>query len=252
MWPRTRSRACGSATALDDGAALDRLVPASRPRLSPLHLRGGRGPARRAVREDARDILPESMIFQYREIPELCGLLELFPVQAAARPRRLVGRYRPRLPATVRLRRALRLRLRADARRPRGTSSGVIKAPAGSEPWPTPGTPAGTDPKDPWGETGPRLVAETIARFGSNATGTRPDLLPGPLPRLATPDRPRRAWHFDESTRAVHLWNEMWRRDGSDKDQDYPPGCLYEQLKRMYLGPHESPVRPGEGQYIII
>src|ERR1019366_8174638 len=30
---------------------------------------------------------------------------------------------------------------------------------------------------------------------------------------------------------AVHLWNEMWRRNGRDKDAVYPPDCLFERLK---------------------
>ena len=33
------------------------------------------------------------------------------------------------------------------------------------------------------------------------------------------------------STRAVHLWNEMWRRAGRDKDSSYHPACLFEQLE---------------------
>jgi hypothetical protein len=34
---------------------------------------------------------------------------------------------------------------------------------------------------------------------------------------------------------AVHLWNEMWRRNGRDKDAVYPPDCLFERLKSRYL-----------------
>jgi hypothetical protein len=30
----------------------------------------------------------------------------------------------------------------------------------------------------------------------------------------------------------VHLWHEMWRRKGIDKDGSYDPNCLYEKLKR--------------------
>lgn len=40
---------------------------------------------------------------------------------------------------------------------------------------------------------------------------------------------------FGKTTRAVHLWNEMWRREGRGKDERYPPGCLYERLKARYL-----------------
>jgi hypothetical protein len=43
-------------------------------------------------------------------------------------------------------------------------------------------------------------------------------------------------WQFDEATHAIHLWNEMWRRNQQDKNHRYHPDCLYEQLKRKYLG----------------
>lgn len=42
-------------------------------------------------------------------------------------------------------------------------------------------------------------------------------------------------WDFNGNTRAIHLWNELWRREGRDKDAAYPESCLYEQLKRRYL-----------------
>jgi hypothetical protein len=38
-----------------------------------------------------------------------------------------------------------------------------------------------------------------------------------------------------EATRAVHLWNEVWRSSGIDKNQTFAPSCLYEKLKRRYL-----------------
>ena len=43
------------------------------------------------------------------------------------------------------------------------------------------------------------------------------------------------SWTFDDTTHAIHLWNELWRRAGQDKDARYPAGCLYEQLKQRYL-----------------
>lgn len=36
---------------------------------------------------------------------------------------------------------------------------------------------------------------------------------------------------------AVHLWHEMWRRRGLDKDGSYDPLCLYEKLKHAFLRP---------------
>jgi hypothetical protein len=46
---------------------------------------------------------------------------------------------------------------------------------------------------------------------------------------------PAADWNFDGQTYAIHLWNELWRRAGQDKDARYPAACLYEQLKQRYL-----------------
>jgi Alpha 1,4-glycosyltransferase conserved region len=46
---------------------------------------------------------------------------------------------------------------------------------------------------------------------------------------------PSRVWEFGAETRAIHLWNEMWRRSGTDKDTRYHPECLYEQFKAKFL-----------------
>ena len=50
--------------------------------------------------------------------------------------------------------------------------------------------------------------------------------------RVLEPDADLR---FDESTYAIHLWNEKWRATGQDKNAQYHESCLYEQLKRKYL-----------------
>jgi mannosyltransferase OCH1-like enzyme len=46
---------------------------------------------------------------------------------------------------------------------------------------------------------------------------------------------PAVCWSFDDQTHAIHLWNELWRRSGQDKDVPYASDCLYEQLKKRYL-----------------
>ena len=38
-----------------------------------------------------------------------------------------------------------------------------------------------------------------------------------------------------EDSYAIHLWNERWRVTGQNKNREYPPDSLYEQLKRRYL-----------------
>ena len=36
-------------------------------------------------------------------------------------------------------------------------------------------------------------------------------------------------------TLGVHLWNEMWKNSGFDKNEEYDKKCLYERLKKRYL-----------------
>jgi hypothetical protein len=48
-----------------------------------------------------------------------------------------------------------------------------------------------------------------------------------------------------ERTYAIHLWNEMWRVAGQDKNAQYHPSCLYEKLKQNYLSGGDSQVRLG-------
>jgi hypothetical protein len=50
--------------------------------------------------------------------------------------------------------------------------------------------------------------------------------------RVLDPSAP---WQFPPETRAIHLWNELWRRSAQDKDARYDPECLYERLKQRYL-----------------
>lgn len=42
---------------------------------------------------------------------------------------------------------------------------------------------------------------------------------------------------FEGNVYAVHLWNELWRRNHVDKDAVYHPKSLYESFKRKYLPP---------------
>ena len=43
------------------------------------------------------------------------------------------------------------------------------------------------------------------------------------------------ALRLPAETRAVHLWNAMWRHHGMDKDAAYDGASLYERLKARYL-----------------
>lgn len=117
-------------------------------------------------------------------------------------------------------------------------TSGVIKAPRSSPvmayAW------EACRKKDPqkitWGETGPRLMAEAVNRF-SLQEYVKPPYVFCPLgymdwQKVIDPDA---ALEPDEATCAIHLWNEMWRRAGVDKNQPFHRNCFYERLKREYL-----------------
>jgi hypothetical protein len=191
-----------------------------------------------AVVLDGGSILPESMIFQYREHASYAGFSNYFryklllerggwwvdtdticlkpfdfdePYVFASQPTK-DGREIP--------------------------TASPIKAPAGS--------PAfayawdyclSREPQDlVWGETGPRLVAKAIERFSLERFRHSREVFcpldPGEWKRVVDPAA---LWRFEESSRAVHLWNELWRKEGWDKDRDYPRGCLYEFWKEQFL-----------------
>ena len=117
---------------------------------------------------------------------------------------------------------------------------GAIKAPRDSEvlrfAW------YGCQTKDPaqlsWGEIGPKLFAKSVdAAELTRYVKSPKTFCPIPWFRWMDAINPERQFDFDHETRAVHLWNELWRRGGFDKDDPYHPDCLYERLKSRYLEP---------------
>ncbi|HEY0157926.1 MAG TPA: glycosyltransferase [Thermoanaerobaculia bacterium] len=185
-----------------------------------------------AVVRDGREILPAERIFFYKDFPSVSGFSNYF------RYKLLLERGGWWVDADM-----VCLRPFAFDRDhvfaselSKGVvhvSSGAIHAPRGSEAmafaWET------CNAKDPqslrWGETGPSLVAEAVERFGLQDAVHPPETF-CPFPytdwhRLLDADAPP----IPEESAAVHLWNEMWRREGADKDAAYDPGCLYERLK---------------------
>ncbi len=118
----------------------------------------------------------------------------------------------------------------------RQVANAVIKAPAGSPVMEY--CRRSAQQRDPatlnWGDTGPTLVGEAVRRFRLDAYVVPPETF-CPVPFFdvaAVRSRP-----IDlRSAHAVHLWNEMWRRHGWDKNAACPEGCLFETLKRRFLG----------------
>jgi mannosyltransferase OCH1-like enzyme len=88
-----------------------------------------------------------------------------------------------------------------------------------------------------WGEVGPKLLAESVRKLSVERFVVAPQTFcPIGYRDWAAVLDPARVWSFGDDVYAVHLWNEMWRRDGRNKEHTYRSECLYEQLKRRYLG----------------
>lgn len=94
-----------------------------------------------------------------------------------------------------------------------------------------------------WGEIGPDLLGVSVYKYGLQHYVAKPYTF-CPIPY--------KQWYkflngslfvswIELSkmtilrTKAVHLWNEMWRRNGVDKNGIFPKRSIYERLKRRYL-----------------
>jgi mannosyltransferase OCH1-like enzyme len=191
-----------------------------------------------AVVRDANEILPSSMVFQYKHSKSYAGFANFFRYKLllekggwwvdldviCLRPFSFPEEYvfSSEIDKNVQV-----------------ANSGVIKAPVASDAmeyaWRT------CISKDTeqirWGETGPRLTGEAIRLF-SLEKYIKPFNVFCPLGYLdwAKVLDPDANLSFDQTTYAIHLWNEMWRRENRDKNNQYHPDCLYERLKRKYLG----------------
>jgi len=87
-----------------------------------------------------------------------------------------------------------------------------------------------------WGETGPKLFARAVDAYSLAHFMQQPHVFcPIPFYEWRRALAPGQEWQFSSETRAIHLWNEMWRRDNCPKDASFDPTCLYERLKTRYL-----------------
>jgi mannosyltransferase OCH1-like enzyme len=189
------------------------------------------------VLKDANEILPAARIFQYKEQQSYAGFANFFRYKLlferggwwADTDTVCLKRFdfsEPHVFATE----------ICDGREL--ITSGIIKAPRGSEAmgyaWEMCRT------KDPakllWGETGPKLANAAVEKY-SLQRHVKPALVFCPLGYLDWYRvlEARQEEILGESSYAIHLWNEMWRGAGQDKNAAYPGSCLYEQLKQRYL-----------------
>lgn len=101
-------------------------------------------------------------------------------------------------------------------------------------------------------ETGPLLLHRVLGELGSAHLMLAPSVfcpvpwnatwqLLRPLWRRFTPGellqrirRPHLSMCYRSDTVACHLWNELWRKAGRDKDARGPFSCLYERYQRRW------------------
>ena len=194
--------------------------------------------------KDANEILPSSSIFQYREYATYAGFANFFRYKLllerggwwadadiiCLRPFDFPGKH----VFATEMCKGFEV-----------VSSGIIKAPKGSRAmayaWEVCQS---KNPQDlAWGETGPRLMGEAVKEC-SLGEYMKPHQVFCPLGYSdwrKVLERDVEPLIYD-SSHSIHLWNEMWRAAGQDKNAQYDPNCLYEQLKKRYLlvGPTES------------
>jgi len=88
-----------------------------------------------------------------------------------------------------------------------------------------------------WGEIGPRLVKSTVEKFNlQQFVKSYKTFCPIAGCEWFLLINPEYKFDFeDEGIYGIHLWNEMWRRSNVDKSLNFHPDSLYEKLKRKYL-----------------
>jgi hypothetical protein len=87
-----------------------------------------------------------------------------------------------------------------------------------------------------FGETGPDLIRLAIKKFELQMFIVTPEIF-CPInwwewKKLTQPNISLKKF---KNSYAIHLWNEMWRRDNYDKSGVYPDSSIYEQLKNKFL-----------------
>jgi hypothetical protein len=85
-----------------------------------------------------------------------------------------------------------------------------------------------------WSELGPNLITKAVKHFH---LPFQPSHLFNPLPKIQS--FINGASRIPDGCFSVHLgqsaWSGIWTGKEMDKDASYPPGSIYEQLKRKYL-----------------
>jgi mannosyltransferase OCH1-like enzyme len=188
--------------------------------------------------KDANEILPAACIFQYKCSPSYAGFANSFRYKLllerggwwadtdtiCLKPFDFPDEYV--------------FSSQIDHRGKEVVNNGMIKAPVGSSAmayaW------AACQKKNParlvWGETGPKLMSKVVRKFSlKRYTKSAVVFCPVDYQEWRKVLEPGLKVSLDDRTFAIHLWNEMWRAAGQDKEAQYDQSCFYEELKRIYL-----------------
>lgn len=88
-----------------------------------------------------------------------------------------------------------------------------------------------------WGEIGPKLLGEKVKEY--NLTNhTEEHYIFNPIPWSQIDFLFNENANFEEienNCYCLHLWNEVWRRNGVDKNAVFNKDCIFEKLKSLYL-----------------
>jgi mannosyltransferase OCH1-like enzyme len=189
------------------------------------------------VIKDANEILPSASVFQYKHSPSYAGFANFFRYKLILQrggwwaDTDVVCLKPFDFPEPYVFSSEISQGLEV-------ANSGIFKAPAGSEvmayAWDV------CKAKDPhklvWGETGPRLVGEAVREYSLEGYRLAAQVFcPLGFAEWHKVLEPDASAIFYERSYSIHLWNEMWRAAGQDKNAEYPERCFYEQLKRRYL-----------------
>jgi hypothetical protein len=88
-----------------------------------------------------------------------------------------------------------------------------------------------------WGQTGPQLLTTAVKRFDMWRYVADPEVFcPIDCWKWRNFLKPSYGKCFSSTAQTFHLWNEMWRRNNIDKSANFSEKCIYEKLKKAYLG----------------
>ena len=88
-----------------------------------------------------------------------------------------------------------------------------------------------------WGQIGPTLVGEGVSHLGLDRYVVDTSVF-CPIKWFEANKSLDPSYNSDllmKKNYAIHMWHEVWRRNGADKDAQFHPDCLYEKLKKEYL-----------------